>query len=151
MARSTRFDVRPRRPGARVEQHADEREIDACACDLGLVAAGQRRVEFSLAVDAAGLEVAPAAVERDRPVAEALARQRGDAVGHGGQSRAIEREVRRGAGVDRGGDVRAALADRRRVAQRRDTGRKARAAHSASPRPLTLASVASSGTAPSVK
>ena len=69
------------------------------------------------AVHAAGLEVPPAAVVRDLQIRKARARQRGDALRHAVQARAIEPEVQRLAARHRLGDAGAALANGRRRAQ----------------------------------
>ena len=60
-----RLDVLPVGPGAGVEQNADEREVDHAVGTHAVGHVAQQPVEFAAAVHAAGLEVPPAAVERD--------------------------------------------------------------------------------------
>ena len=63
------FVVVPVRTGPRVEQHADDRQVDHGV-----------HVEVCGAVDAADFEVPPTAVERDVEVGEPRAGGRGDLV-----------------------------------------------------------------------
>ena len=80
-------------------------------CDRDGGAVAQLRIELGPAVDAAGLEMPPAAVHRDLQVRMALARDARDALRNGRQPAPVDVEVRRLAGADRGGDQRAPLAD----------------------------------------
>ena len=59
------FGVVPARAGAGVEQHTDHRQVEVHTRALGAVTALQQRVEFSPAFDATGIELAPAAVQRN--------------------------------------------------------------------------------------
>ena len=111
--------VMPVGAGAGIEQHADQREIDARTRQAGTAERAQQRVDLVLAVDAAGLEMAPAAVIRDLQVGESPARQGGDALRDGRQRAAVEAEVRRVAALHRGGDRMAAPPHGGRVVQHR--------------------------------
>ena len=77
-------------------------------------------IELALAVDPAGLEVAPAAVVRDLQVGKTRARQRRDARRDLVEPAAVEAEVLRAPCVDGRRDRAAARADRRRRTQLRD-------------------------------
>jgi hypothetical protein len=147
------FGIAPPRPGTGVEQHADDREVDARARRLGRRGARERAIEHGLAIDPARLEVAPPAVIRDVEVRKALARDiRGDG---GGRVKAcsVEREVRRRAGRHAGRDVRAALSNGRERQQGCDgwRGERARACAGHRSRPRVRASCAASGGASSLK
>ena len=113
-----RFGIAPVGASARIEQHADECQIDACTRTLCVAAAGKCHVELARAVHAAGFEVAPAAVVRNAAPRKALARERRHAVGNNRKLARVERELLRIAGRHRIGDVAATLADRRGVTQR---------------------------------
>ena len=115
------FEVRPARPGAGVEQHADERQVDPRARRRGGAAVGEPGVQRVPAIDPAGFEMAPAAVHRDQgEIGETLARQRRNALRHRIEPAALEPEMSRRAGLDRARDVGAARADRRRIAEQGD-------------------------------
>src|SRR5258706_216541 len=60
-----RLDITPGGTRARVEQHADDGEVDLRPRALGRRAAGQRAPELAAAIDAARFEMAPAAVVRN--------------------------------------------------------------------------------------
>ena len=98
----------PGRPGAGVEEHADDREVEPDARPLGAVDAVEQRRD---PIDAAGLEMPPAAVKRDierRVVAPHLA---GDIVGGGAEPVFVEHEMREGAARARVEHLAAAFAN----------------------------------------
>ena len=109
----------PGRTGARVKEHARDREIEPDACALNTVNAVEQRCD---PIDAARLEVPPAAVKRDlqrRVVAPHLVR---DIVGDAGEPRHVEREMREGVALARGEHLVAAPAYRLGAQKRRQRG-----------------------------
>jgi hypothetical protein len=86
--------VLPLRSGPGVEQHAHDRQVDLGPRAVQRAAAGKTGVELRTAIDTAGLEVPPAAVQRNAQVGKAPADHRLHARGHVVQAGAVEREVR---------------------------------------------------------
>ena len=151
--------VAPVGTGAGVEQHADHAQVEADARLVVGAAAIEQAIELLGAVDAAGIEVAPAAVQRDPQVGVGGAGDRLDAIGNrlaGGCGRSGSAAERPSSDCPR--DRCAAGADRGRIAQDGDRDRAGDVARGfqagkvqSSARPLVSASSTRLGTAPSVK
>ena len=112
--------IPPGGAGARVEQDADHRQVDQCPrCCLAIAAVQleQLPAQRSVAIDAGGFEVAPAAVVGHGQVGIAAPRDLRHLVGRIRKPRRIEGEVRGFAGTHRGQHLAAAGPDQRGRAQ----------------------------------
>ena len=90
-----RFDKTPGRPGAGIQQDAHHGQVDAGAYALGGAASGERAIELCLAIDAARLEVSPAAMVRHVQIGIATARYRGNQRRGMVQTRTVDVEMAR--------------------------------------------------------
>ncbi len=133
-----RLVVMPGGTRAGVEQHADHRQVELRPRARGGAASGKRLVEFGATIDAARLEMPPAAVIGNGQRRIAAPRDRGNAVRRAREPVAMDGKVIRTAGARRGRNIGAAFADCRRRPQRRDRRGGQRRRHR--PRPLVSAS-----------
>ena len=151
-----RFDIFPVGASAGVEQHADDGQVDHGVGAQRRVLAPEQAVEFGLAVDAAGFEVAPAAVEGNVQFGIALFGGRDNGVRRVGDAVVMHRPPLRFAAAGPCQQLARAFPDGLGGAQ--DVGRALRlgaadgaGGHGASPRPLAFFSSSASGTGPGVK
>src|SRR5206468_396554 len=122
------------------EQYADHGKIDPRPRHAPGIAARQRGGQLASAIDAARLEMPPAAVIRNAQVRIARTGHRLDFGCRVVEPRALDAEVARAARRDRIENVPAALADRRRLEERCDDLRTHRL------RPRVTASCSAVGT-----
>ena len=92
------FRVAPVRPGAGVEEDADDRKVEGGAGHPGGVHPGRHRDDAAPAVEPAGREMAPAGVEGDIERRVVLPDRCDDLVGGGAEAVEVDREVREPSG-----------------------------------------------------
>ena len=87
------FLVAPARPGAGVEEDADDREVERRPRHLGCLGPGRHRDDAAPAVEPAGREMAPPGMEGDVEARVVLADGRDHHVGGAVQAVEVDREV----------------------------------------------------------